>query len=433
LRESSGTAAPSPKLYFLDPPRALVVDAAGYAHERPADAHPLAMPTAAREPDGVLRVDVLEALEVRRPDLRALLAHLRDEDTLACVVVTHDGDPEALLMVPAGTRSTPLSLEEARALRALADRIAGLCASRGSLARSMDRERAAQRHAEELEGALHRLEHEASLDVAREALAAGRLARPATVAIYSAASRMAYEGIERRTRTGAPFVVFAPAGVDPVPYVARAHLAGLRADGPLVIVDGTLAREHELERWRAPATSPLALAHRGLLVLLDGAVLPTEVQSLIGHALAEKRAPWERPEPLDIALALTSAWDRPRLEQALDPTLAARFGDALDVAVVVPAIRDRAEDIRSLVTDRLAREGLRLRRRPLGIEDAAFARLVDHPFEGGDAELASIVLRLVMGCEGDVVRAVDVDRLALAPVRPAPPGPTPANVRPIRR
>jgi transcriptional regulator of acetoin/glycerol metabolism len=66
------------------------------------------------------------------------------------------------------------------------------------------------------------------------------------------------------------------------------------------------------------------------------------------------------------------------------------------------------------VTDRLAREGLRALGRPIGIEHAAFARLVEHPFPGEDAELAAIVQRLVATCTGDVVRAGDVDALQLS-------------------
>ncbi|MBX3252478.1 MAG: hypothetical protein KF901_35215, partial [Myxococcales bacterium] len=63
--------------------------------------------------------------------------------------------------------------------------------------------------------------------------------------------------------------------------------------------------------------------------------------------------------------------------------------------------------------DRLAREGLRVHGRPLGLDAAAFGRLVEYAFEGEDAELASIVTRLVSRAEGDVIRAADVDALGL--------------------
>jgi DNA-binding NtrC family response regulator len=80
----------------------------------------------------------------------------------------------------------------------------------------------------------------------------------------------------------------------------------------------------------------------------------------------------------------------------------------------LPRLRERPEDMRAIVSDRLAREGLRVRGKPVGIEDAAFARLLDHPFDGEDAELASLVQRLVASCDG-VVRAEHVDLLIARP------------------
>jgi DNA-binding NtrC family response regulator len=227
---------------------------------------------------------------------------------------------------------------------------------------------------------------------------------------------MALDALERRTAVGAPIAVLAPSGVDPVPFLARAHLAGARRDAPLVLVDATSAREHDPARWTDPGASPLALADRGMLALLDGAALPAEVQQLIARALAEKRAPWERAVPLDLQLALTAIAAPDDLVAAgrLDPALASRLADARDAPVELPRLRDRPEDLRAILTDRLAREGLRVLGRPVGIEHAAYARLVEHAFPGEDAELSAIVQRLVAQCSGDVVRAADVDALGLA-------------------
>jgi len=58
---------------------------------------------------------------------------------------------------------------------------------------------------------------------------------------------------------------------------------------------------------------------------------------------------------------------------------------------------------------------------------AAFARLVEYPFEGEDAELASIVTRLVAHAQGDVVKAADVEAIGLQ--RPEPEDQRPAGPR----
>ncbi len=310
-----------------------------------------------------------------------------------------------------------MTLEEVRAFKRVADRLATACRARGTQTRMLERVRLSAVRATEAEARVEKLVHDRLLDGHRNALAAARLARPATVGVYSATSRGVLEALERRTAVGAPIVVVAPSGADPVPYLARAHLAGIRATEPLVLVDATSAREHDPARWLDRSLSPLALADRGTLVLLDGAALPSDIQQLVARACGASRAPWDGP--LDVQLVLTmpslpgDLASSPHAPAALDPALLSRLGDALASPVRLPRLRDRPEDLRAILTDRLAREGLRMRGRPVGIDHAGYARLVDYEFPGEDAELIAIAQRLVSRCEGDVVRAADVDALWL--------------------
>jgi len=432
LRAPGGAGATSPELWTFAPTRVTTVDAAGYAREADGELPEALALVAAGEPEATLRVDVLESLEVRRPELRPLAHWMNDRGALLASLVTCDGETEGLLVLPRVARDEPPTLEEVRALADTAGRLAAACRARGMRDRMLARAVEATRRAEAAEERIDLLLHDRALDGGRDALAAIRLARPATIGVYSAASRMALEALERRTALSAPIAILAPSGVDPVPVLARAHLSGARREGPLVLVDATSAREHDVARWTDPAASPLALAHGGMLALLDGAALPADVQQIVARALAEKRAPWERPDPLDVQLALTaSAAPEALVEQGrLDGTLAARLADARESPVTLPRLRDRPEDLRAIFTDRLAREGLRVLGRPVGIEHAAYARLVEYPFPGEDAELAAIVQRLVAGChsgEGrgarDVIVAADVEALGL----PAP------EIRPLSR
>jgi DNA-binding NtrC family response regulator len=154
-----------------------------------------------------------------------------------------------------------------------------------------------------------------------------------------------------------------------------------------------------------------------MLLLLDGAALPIDIQQLVGRALTERRPPWERPEPLDVQLAFAAVAAPEELvaKGRLDPTLAQRLGDAAASPIGLPRLRDRVEDLRAIITDRLAREGLRALGYPVGIEQAAYALLIEYAFPGEDAELTVVVQRLVARCRGEVVRVADVNSLSLVP------------------
>jgi hypothetical protein len=414
LREAAGHTAPSPELWILHPTRIYTVDSAGYLQEKPGELPPALLDIAQGEPGGTVRVDVLAALEVRRADLRPLLRWLEDRGALFATLVAEGDEPDGVVIVPAGTRTDSLTIEEVQAAKLFADAFVAVCQARSARERHLTRERELADQVEKLDDELAALRHASSLDGARHMLASARLARPATVGIYSAASRFAYDALERRIQNDAPVVIVARSGIDPVPYLARAHLFGPRKEGPLVVVDGTSSREHDLERWQSEQSSPLALADRGLLVLVDGAALPRDVQVLVARALTERRPPWERATPFDASIALTSTVAPASLVEAglLAPELYARFEEATPIEL--SGLHDRAEDLFSIVADRLAREGLRVRGKPVGIDAAAFARLVEHPFEGEDHELAAIVTRLVLHASGDVIRVADVDAIGLA-------------------
>jgi hypothetical protein len=424
LKEPCGAAGPSPVFYTHDPePAAQRVDTGGYLTASEAR-WPIELIEVARgEPYGTARIEVLRAVDVRRPDLRLALRFMEEEEIEAATVVVREGEPIGLVTVPERGRRARASLEEVVALKALADHLAHVGATHARVLRGLAREEALRVELEDERERSARLEHDLELQASRSVAHATRLARPAAIGIYSAGARLSYDALERRAKAQAPTFVVARAGIDPVPYVARAHLAGPRARSPLVVVDGTSTREHDLPRWSDPERSPLALADGGVLLLVDAPCLPDTVQRLVARALAERRPPWERAQPIDVVLVATAAQAPAELVESgrLDEALAARLGAAIDEAVVLPRLADRPEDLRAIVTDRLAREGLRQLGRPVGIDDAAFGLLCEHPFEGEDAELALLAAKLVARATGDVIRADDVRALGLpTPVREEP-------------
>jgi hypothetical protein len=415
LRSPLRLEAPSPELWTFGPSRVRTVDAAGYLHEREGEPPGELAQVAASEPLGTLRAELLDALEVRRPEIRPLSSWMARRGALLASVVACDGEAEGVLIVARGARRAPLTLEEVLAAKNVADRLALACRALGTEARLLAHAQSATVRANEADERLERLLGERALDAGRNAFAAARIARPATVGIYGASSRMAVEALEQRTSTGAPLAVVSPSGVDPVPYLARAHLAGSRGQGPLIWVDATSAREHDPVRWSDARRSPLALANGGMLVLLDADALPPDVQRLVARACTDARAPWESAHRLDVQLAVTGITVDGELPTTarLDPALADCLGDARRSPVVLPPLRDRPEDFRAILTDCLAREGLRVRGHPVGIENAAYLRLAEYSFPADDAELSSIVIRLVARCGGNTVRGRDLDAVRL--------------------
>ena len=248
-------AAPSPELWLLHPTRVITVNSAGYLTERTGELPEGIFDVALGETHATLRTSVLRALEVRRADLRPYLAWLDQRGAIFATVIAESNDPDGLIVVPAGTRSEELTLEEAMAAKRLSDAFVAVSQAESAKARHLGRERDLKIEIDKAEDNIARLEHALALDAERNELATTRLARPATVGIYSAASRMAYEALERRLGQDAPVVLVARAGIDPVPFVARAHLSGPRKDAPFVVVDATSSREHDLERWTDERTS----------------------------------------------------------------------------------------------------------------------------------------------------------------------------------
>ena len=391
LRTFSGLSTCSPELWSLTPPRVLTIDGAGYAHERVAEAPLLLLSIAKDEPEATVRSEVLEALIVRRPDLRPLARWMDERGALSATLVTREGEAQGVLVLPKGARTAPMSLEEARALKRLADAFAGASAAHAALERSLERERLASERADRVETRLKERQQVERWVVARDDLATRLLAEPALAGPYSPAARVAFEALERRCQQDRPVVLVAPLGADIVPYLARGHLAGPRRARPFVVVDGTSSHPHA--RWLDPSTSPLALAARGALVLHDASRLPEGVQQILADALSQRHPPWSATDVFDVLVHVTA-----RSSPAADllPSLAALLQEPTDELVSWPHLRERGEDLRSLVLAGLGREGMRLNGVPLGIDDAAFAALADYPYPGEDDALRSIVHRLAL-------------------------------------
>jgi hypothetical protein len=392
----------SPSLYRFDPESHIVVDQAGYARTEPASVPTSLAVLASEEPFAVLRREVLGVVAVRRPDVKGALDWLDDRSIAAVALMGEPDSPIGLLAIPKGDREEPLRLAEVQALSELADRLGAAIAAGAALARSLGREADLRREGADLVTRAERLGADLEREQKRSIALASTLAARVTKVAVSPAARVTIDAIEGLARRGLPLVLLAPPGVDPLPWVAVFHLASTKT-GTLYVSDGRSRELADLELWRDPARSPIALARGGTLVVLAPEELPRLVQAYIGAALDDR---------VGLALVVTKTPSTLVASERMDERLADAVGDR---AVIVPPLSERTEDLRPTAIDVLTRTGLELRGRPLGIEPLALAALADHAFPANDLELAALLVRAACEAKGDVVTRADLAAAGFSP------------------
>lgn len=404
----------SPALFRASPPEVLTIDRAGYVHTASAEAPEHLYEIADGEPERTVRTEVLDSLQVRRADLRPLLAWMQGRGLLAVTLVRDEDGPIGLVGVPRGSRKAPMNLEEVQALRVLADRIGAVFGVSSALARSRAREMDLRRLADRRGDEIDRLKHRAAGEALRHRAAVERMAQTAQAHAYSPAAQMALEQCRRCGSLGIPVTLLTPAGVDPVPWAAQAHLAGPRAERVLLVISGDEPYEHDLDRWRDATVSPLVIAAGGTLLVRDVQALPRPIQEFLAASLAERVSPSGAATPLDVGLAVSvdATIDVLVASGRLTPVLADWLGDR---AVPIPGLCARAEDLRAMALDQLARLGERLRGGPMGIDDQALGMLIEHGWPGNELEFRDVMLRAALVSRGKRMTSEDFRQIGFEP------------------
>lgn len=430
---SGASRAPGarPEIWRTDPAEVLSVDVAGYLRVEPGVAPDRLYELALGEPERTLRAETLVALEVRRPEVRSLIAWFDSRDAFSATIVVDEDGPIGFILLPRRNRSTPMTLEEARAVRSLADRISALLSVSSALARSRERELAAEARAEAADDECRRLEHIILSDAGRQREVAERLARPVRRTAYSPAARMALDRLGSLGRLGAPIALVVPPGVDPIGWAAHAHLESPRSKGPFVVVDATNPDDQKLDHFRDPEHSPLRLADGGTLVVLDVAVLPQAVQEHVVHTLSRRASAPARSAVMPLGLLATVRKPIAELVESgrILPALARWIGDS---EVKLPSLYERAEDLRALVLDVLAHIGLRDGAEPLGIDNAALRLLAEHTWPANELELSALLVRAAEAAEGPKLTVEDLARAGLRVQLVEAPDPAPEPLLPRR-
>jgi two-component system, NtrC family, nitrogen regulation response regulator GlnG len=203
--------------------------------------------------------------------------------------------------------------------------------------------------------------------------------------------------------------------------IARAiHRHSDRGAGPFVPVDCAAIPEGLLEaelfgHERGAFTNAVArrpgrfeLAHQGTVFLDEVGELPLDLQAKLLRVLQERvvqRLGGVEPVPVDVRVVAATNRDLRRMVQE------GRFRDDLFyrlnvLALELPPLRERREDIPGLVEHVLAKYAPRLGRRRLST--AALARLVRYHWPGNVRELENVVHRAMVTAPDGVIRPEDL-------------------------
>lgn len=408
LSRTSSLPGSRPELWQLHPAEVRSVDIAGYLHVEHTEAPARLVEIGLDEPERTVRIEALRACEVRRPDVRPLIAWFASRDVLCATIIVGPDGPMGFLTMPRGTRRAQLALEEARALSNLSDRLSALIAVSSALARGRARELAAQAEADRLASERDGLERRIDSASTRWLLEAERAARPAQRAAYSPAARSALETLQRRARRETQLSLVVPHGVDGAAWAAVVHLASGRR-GPLVLADGALPAEQDAALWTDRERSPALLAEGGTLFVASFGALPDAAQGEIVRAAS-------RSTSLGVVYGLSPAGT-----SVPPPTPRG----APEHPVLLPTLAERAEDLRPLCLDLLAHEGLARSGVPLGLDTAALAMLLEHDWPGNDAELRAVIERAAREARGTTLTSHDLVRAAFHPTPALDPSHTP--------
>jgi two-component system nitrogen regulation response regulator GlnG len=189
---------------------------------------------------------------------------------------------------------------------------------------------------------------------------------------------------------------------------ARSRFVAVRPtfEGADVPRDPSVPEDDACERARRALRS----AAGGTLLVKDVSDLSAKSQRTLKRAIRDRRTAREGHETHDVQVVATGDLD---LDRAVDAKIVSRELYDLFAArrIVVPPLRDRTDDLPTLVERWVRHYAAEIGRTAPTIASRAHARLASYPWPGNVAELKSLARRLVVRVTKSRIEAGDVDEV----------------------
>jgi DNA-binding NtrC family response regulator len=424
LRRAARLPEAAPLLYVLHDERELRLDGAGHPRVRP---QPLPSALARHFRDhGMLPIvrDELSARVLRRPELRDVVEQLDRMDALVVVPLVVESQLEGALAVARGLRDDRVTLEELDALERMGSEVAGqlfvLLAAERAQVRAREAFEAAQAERQRAEDLADRL----SLSEERTRLSEASVDRGGghPEVSYSAAMRQLHSRLAELAPHPLPVLLSAESGIDVTRFARVLHDESALSAGPFLVFDALSAREPEgvsallSDREDPRARGLLTRAEGGTLFVRDVAALDVPAQRVLVQVLSEHTIPsGSSPSKVPCNVRLVFSARTSLTELSSSGGLIAELSRWLEATNVrIPPLRERPEDLESLVllsVDRVARA---LGRPTPGFSPDALAQLVSYAFPGNEQELENVVSRAVARASSQRIGLADLPALRAA-------------------
>jgi DNA-binding NtrC family response regulator len=226
----------------------------------------------------------------------------------------------------------------------------------------------------------------------------------------------------KAARNRLPILIIGEPGTGKETFARAIHAASLRARGPLVEIDCKAVAANIIDSTlfgHVAGAFPGAFAEKvGSVVHADGGTLlldeigelPAETQAALDRVLATGEV---RPvgcngsNSVDVRLVATSS---KALPEGFDTGLAERVATT---SVNIPPLRDRASDIPPLARHLLGRIAEHRGMRPLSIGNDALAVLMRYGWPGNVRQLAGVLFRAALQCDGTSLTAEHFPHIAI--------------------